>query len=230
MKFLLVTSVTLKLIPSNFLPTSRVLTFLASLISLITAVVIKCDEFRTSVWWHPNQTYECEDMVMNILTESDRYVINAEGRHKNGYSFQDVQSLWVHKGIIKYFPRKIQSLFPNLIGLSFMDTNITEIHREDLESFPKLIRLNLADNSISVLESDLFVHNTNLKIVGFNNNKITHVDSHVFMPLNNLISLHFVGNTCYSGEAKDNRLKVLFLIWNIQMECFDMRYSLKKIN
>lgn len=192
-----------------------------------TAVVIKCDEYKVDVWWHANKTLECNTYVLNVLTEDDRYVTTIEPIL---YPKNKVEAFCCYEGIINYFPRHIEKFFTNLIGLSLMHANISEVHSEDLKPFPELIRLNLIGNRIEILESDLFIHNPKMTRIGFNDNRIYHVDSNVFTHLDFLVSVHFKGNKCYSDENENDRIKALYMIFMIKTECFDMEYALAKMS
>jgi len=194
--------------------------------------VIRCDEVKNSVYWATDEQitdsiYECEDAVLNIYSEEDRYVTQIDASHYYGRSNSDVNSLFIHRGKITHFPRFIEKFFPKLIALNLIETTLSEINKEDFKGFPELIRLNLGENKISILEKDLFMYNPNLRFIGFNNNRIIHVETGIFLGLKNLVSLEFKDNTCLSDVTKNNRWLTIYLIYNIQDKCFDEEYAMK---
>jgi hypothetical protein len=191
-------------------------------------VVIQCTELSTSAWWTSN-FYQCGDSKSQILELSDRIVTSVKIDHKNKPSniYQkrinaDIDSFWHHDVVMIYFPQKLNDFFANLIAISIEKAKLRKITEEDLKPFDKLIKLFLRFNEIEVLGANLFANNLKLQRINIEDNKIVHVDSSVFANLKDLKFLDFDDNKCHSGSADDNRFKVLMLILDIQLNCFQV--------
>lgn len=115
-------------------------------------------------------------------------------------------------------PRKLEFFLKNLIVLDIYESDLLEVHVDDLQPFPELKYLSFMYNKLEIIEFDLFVYNPKLELLILDGNRIRFVND-AFDILTNLRFLTFCQNQCASGEAKDNRMAVLELMKKIHYKC-----------
>ncbi|CAG9807189.1 unnamed protein product [Chironomus riparius] len=162
--------------------------------------------------------YTCEVISGRIINKADSYVTGVQGDHKEGKSNKNVGVFDGRKVSIKYFPRNLNTYFPNIHQI-FIERKLREITKEDLQDFPMLVYLYLSFNDIQIIEKDLFIYNPELRLVFLNENRIKYVDPNVFKNLPKLIYLGFEDNDCHSGIVEQGRSNVVGLIKKISDQC-----------
>lgn len=150
--------------------------------------------FHTNQYW---QSYTCKVQNNNIFGPWPILVASIRGEHEEGMTIDNITMLEIKSiPILTFIPRNIGSLLNFLTILKIVNSNLTEIHQDDLKQFPRLIFLDLSFNQLKTIEADLFKFNPNLESIYLNNNKISHIHSHVFSYLNKLESLSLEFNEC----------------------------------
>lgn len=81
---------------------------------------------------------------------------------------------------IRYFPRGLDRLFPNLYGLRFENTQLSFLSKEDLEPFPQLKYLIIYANRLEYIAEDLLENNPLLEVVSFRSNQIKYIAPETF--------------------------------------------------
>ncbi|KAG5670180.1 hypothetical protein PVAND_000460 [Polypedilum vanderplanki] len=179
------------------------------LLSTVTAIEFNCD-FTGS--------YSCKVYNITIDSPDDVFVTKIIGTHAAGKTNNDVNTIDTRGLIIRYFPKNLESFFPNIENI-FIESGLYELHQEDLEAFPQLKNLYMSYNHIEYLEKDLFINNPNLQLIYFEVNNIKYVDRNVFDDLTQLTTLSLDRNNCVTGKASGSECDVNDLIQVIVNSC-----------
>lgn len=151
------------------------------------SVTINCN-FSLSTGWHIfDEIYTCEvDSISSEITEPNTLVSAVNGQHAVGKSNNEVRGFRIKNAVINYFPKGLQKLFPNLVAISIMSSNLKEVRQSDLSPFPQLKYLNFYNNNLKNIREDLFEFNKKLELIGLHYNEIKFVDVRVIQGLKNL--------------------------------------------
>ncbi|XP_070503055.1 uncharacterized protein [Chironomus tepperi] len=82
--------------------------------------------------------------------------------------------------IIRYIPKNLDQVFPDLTGFRLENTQLKMVTKEDLQPFPELTMFASVSNHIEFLDEDLFMYNEKLQYVSFRANKISFIHPDVF--------------------------------------------------
>lgn len=137
---------------------------------------IKCEFFFSL----PNSysRYECD--VTSILYLPNSKALTASGTHLMGNSNEDVETLQFSDIHVKYFPRGIGEMFPNLKELNISSCGLKKITKQDLIGLEKLTSLSLVNNKLVSLPSNLLENLDNISICSIREKELKFVDSKMF--------------------------------------------------
>lgn len=161
-------------------------------------MVFEC-EFKTSGWTFIEDAYTCAPTVAH--TGSEETLDDVKGEHEKGKSNFDVEYLNLYNQRLSRIPKNIEIFFPNLKGIEWHNSNLTEVHAEDLQPFPDLLVFAAFYNKLESVDGDLFKHNPKLQRVYFHSEKIQSVGDGLLSNLNELISVNFESNPCIDTYA-----------------------------
>lgn len=102
-----------------------------------------------------------------------------------------------------FFPKNIESYFPNLLIISIDNCGLTEIHQEDLKAFVYLQKVVIRQNLLEEIEENLFVFNKNLKEINLSDNRLKFIDSKVLDGLSSLSEVFLSKNACIDSGARN---------------------------
>lgn len=157
-------------------------------------------EYKTRTdWWAIDNVLFCEQ------TEEFPYGIygNIEGIE----GAQETNEIAPVKGFrnedkyLGFFPKNLGNFFPDLEFLAIWSSGLQEVSREDLSPFKDLRVLSFYGNKIEFLEKNLLKENKKLEYIGLGQNKINSIGGRIFNHLENLHTLHFDGNVCFSRQV-----------------------------
>lgn len=136
------------------------------------------------------------------ITKVRVHINSIEGTHIAGKGDIDVQAVNISGGNIRYFPRGLHKIFPNLIFLNIDNCGLTEIFRSDLRGLETLCHLWIQRTALISLPNDLLTRMENLKSVVFNNNQLECLSSKLFTPIvkNCLAKVDFRGNKSINSQ------------------------------
>lgn len=156
---------------------------------------IKCS-FKF-VQWEDNRKLYTGLVKTASVTVKGTEVNTATGRHQSKKSNEIVQGIWFTKNKLKFFPRGLQKIFPNLVALNLTDCGLTSISLEDFGGLQNLKGICLDRNLLTSLPSDLFVGFKRLKVISVRDNKLETLSSNLFNPIleNGLTIVDLRGNT-----------------------------------
>lgn len=121
--------------------------------------------------------------------------------------------------IVKFFPRGLETIFPNLEGIQIYNAQLEWIEKEDLKPFKGLIEIHLPYNKLDFLQSDLFEFNPKLKKVNFESNRqLKYVSSSLLKPLTQLEQAYFQSCNCINSYAQ-NKAALKSLMGHIDVGC-----------
>lgn len=170
-----------------------------SLITTATLIRIQCRFQNGGGWKILVDQYQCASSLDSA--SKNTIVDGIDGDHLVNKTNNHVNGLFLHGKSIKYVPRNIATHFPNLEGLWFFNTEITEITSEDLKPFPKLKAFYLIDSNLAHLGPNLFEFNPKLKYIKMSNNQIAGLARNVFHGIEHLNEIDLSGNICISMHA-----------------------------
>lgn len=119
------------------------------------------------------------------INEPGTFISAFNGTHQNGESNKDVEAISFRRCNVKYFPRGLPWIFPNLRKLNLFRTGLQAINRADLIGFQDLESLCMVANKLKMLPSDLFHGMTKLKHIAFSGNQIEFMSSDILKPIMN---------------------------------------------
>lgn len=160
--------------------------FLAIGVFVTNGLIFQCHFVITS-WLYIGSIYDCEAVVQNDGMEM--VLNNVTGVHVGARKNSNVRGLTVLDQFTKRIPRNMNTFFPKLIGLIWVNSGLQTVSAEDLEQFPELEVIKIQQNQVTTLEGNLFMHNGPLKSIGFDSNSIRYVGKNL---LDNLPALQVV--------------------------------------
>jgi Leucine-rich repeat (LRR) protein len=139
--------------------------------------------------------------------EHSRKLTAASQNHKLSFNDEYVTSLIFHYQVIKFVPRGIGKISPNLESL-FMDTQLEEITREDFSHLTKLKQLDFIYSKIKSLDSNVFDDLPNIEYFSMYSSKLLrHVAVGVFDNWKNIKVLLFGATWCVDGKVNDRNIE-----------------------
>lgn len=151
-------------------------------------------------------SYEC---YLNILSDTTSEYFELEGEnHVINKTNNDVIILVLNLQSLKFFPKNISNVFPNLKSLDFSANDITVLTNSHLSSLPHLKQLYLRHNHISQLENNLFDGLPVLQFVDLDDNNINFIGSNIYMPPNAVLLVY--NNECVNTSlwSYDDKMDV----------------------
>lgn len=117
---------------------------------------------------------------------------------------------------LDYIPSNMDTVFPNLLKLSYQHTSLDQISYDDMKQFPLLESFIFDYNMITVLPADLFSGNPELfelRIIGpifyFRNNSLHTIGQDLLKSIPKLNVTSFLNNFCLIQSVVTTREKVL---------------------
>ena len=168
-------------------------------------------------------TYGCSlNTNINITSPETAEIGNFNGVHLSGKSNNDEISLTIADKHIEYFPRGLEKIFTNLIGIAVKSSKLKEVHQDDLKHFTNLKLIKFEKNNIQVIEDGLFNHQSDIESIVIQEPNIVQISPTVFDNLSKLSTLELDGNKCINMHAKKNRTNVLEVIKSMKIACLNV--------
>lgn len=145
---------------------------------------LKCD-FEVWTWDSSHRLYTCIVTSAAITKIDDGTIKSFTGNHLNGKSNKDVEAVWFHFTELSFFPRGLQTIFPQLNAVQISYCGLKEITRDDLVGLENLEAIYLNSNLLTFLPSNLFENMTKLRRISFVGNKVEFVSSDLLKPIMN---------------------------------------------
>ena len=117
-------------------------------------------------------------------------VTTINGQAANFYHSENVKMLDIDDQTVRYFPKGLEKIFPNLEGISIYNSKLKKISKSDLKPFPALRELCLHNNELETLDSDLFEFNPELRLIYLNSNKLKQIGANIFDSLTKLENVY----------------------------------------
>lgn len=162
--------------------------------------------------------YNCDGQVM--FFGHDREVVAISTNHLEGKNNNDVKHLQIsNQPLLKVVPRNIYKFFPNLEGIAFYVTGITNVFSVDLQGLHSLRLFNVYANQITEIGNDLFKDNSLLETISFGNNPIRNVAPRVLDHLTSLTTVHLMSTSCIDVYFYYDRKAVEKLLLDLPLKC-----------
>ena len=170
--------------------------------------------------------YRCEVKDgFTIDSIKERLIVLVEGHHTSFQTNNAVIGFCSEYKTIKYFPRGLEKVFPNIKSIYIWHAGLKQIEQADLEPLRSLVDFDVWGNEIKEIPKDLFKYNTELKHISFTDNRITFIDPNVFDNLNGLAGL-FLDKTasydwdpCVNFRIENDRDAVVEAIRELEGKC-----------
>lgn len=143
--------------------------------------------------------YACE--VTEIKNPEHVEVTEVLGEHLNGKPNSDVEAFFLMEKSLRFFPKKLDTFFPNIMIMKVSGNQITSISPEDLAPWSNLRIFFAESNRIETLDGDIFKYNLNVSQISFQHNSIIQFE-HKY--LNALESADFRDNKCIDNFAHES--------------------------
>lgn len=144
------------------------------------------------------RNYSCYGEIAENGRNYD-HVTGIFGYHLTDKDNYQVEVLLMERQQLTFFPRDIETFFPNVKIIDLSVNSISTVQNLHLKPFPDLERLSLAHNQICELESSLFNGLPKLKVINFIFNNIIHVGYDIHLPAQGY--LYFFDNHCIDKSA-----------------------------
>lgn len=191
----------------------------------VNSIELNCN-FGIIRWGsYTGDQYAC-NVLNDLSVPRGGKVTSITGQHQAGKTNADVKGLQITRKNLNFIPRDIDKFFPNIIALTFVAANLTEIHEEDFKPFPNLRVLWVWMNKIEVLEENLFRYNPLLGEISFSQNKLRHISVNTFSILKPLTYLYLMENSCIDLNA-NTQATVPALINEARRKCFSIETAPK---
>lgn len=143
--------------------------------------------------------YKCDASPDGNVTISNREINSLKPRIPlQNLNYTDVVQLVIENKIVHSFPKGFDKYFENIFRISIINSQLQEIHQNDLKPFEDLDVLRITKNSLTVIEADLFRFNHKLSFIDLSSNNIVAVNSLVFDDLRMLRYLYLNENPIIS--------------------------------
>lgn len=166
----------------------------------------------------PKTIYTCTVNSCNIRTR-EIAIAAFKGKHETSKNNNSVTALRFVDTDVRYIPKNLTKIFPNLTYLAIRNCGLKEVLAADMMGLARLQVFWVPENKITMLPVDLFKRMPILKEVDFKSNLIQKLDVKVLEPIKNLILSFCVENNVgidemfkkKNGTIEDfiNRLKIL---------------------
>lgn len=192
-------------------------------ITKVKSIEIKC-EFGSKICFHQD-FYGCNVISINITSLYDSMVTSVVGKHASGLTHSNVScfhidGLKLNNSVVNFFPHGLSKYFPKLSEIHITNSGLQQLTKDDLKDFGfGLTTVNFGYNEITQINFDLFQQNLNIDQINLEYNKIETIGKGALDYLNNLYTLDFLGNQCYSDFAYFDRNAVIRLIKRINSHC-----------
>lgn len=160
-------------------------------------------EYEDIFWPHLNETLKT--CVINEAIDDKDTLISANAmtteNFVNGETIQAV-SFGNNKNV-KYLPKNLFEVFPNLVELSAVNASLTNIEPETFKSLQKLRFLDLSGNGLTEIKRETFKDLQSLEVLDLDDNDIEEFEEEVFTYIKVLRKL----------RMKGNKLKTIHVSW-----------------
>lgn len=127
---------------------------------------VQC-KYQVAPYTDPKKrAYTCTVTSLSI-TRSGTEIKSFVGAHQPGYSDNNVQDLFIVDQNVKFFPRNIHKLFPNLTHLTILRCGLQDISKADLTGLEKIESF-ILNAEPKTLPNDLFAGLGSLRWVYYN--------------------------------------------------------------
>lgn len=210
----------------------KVLILIFAVISSTFAITLNC-QYSNYYFNEIGTIYACyQPTLSNIL--STKEVTASTGTHQAGKSNADVRALFIYgQKELTYFPRGIEKIYPNLIGLIVINTNITTLNGDELNGFPNLKHFQFTANKNLVrVPGNLFTKNPLLVFMTFASNNIKHVGEKILDGLTSLRHASFAYNYCASTIADSTYPSISISALNdfLKKNCTDIQPTCSELS
>lgn len=185
----------------------------ATNIQILNAVVFNCT-FEMYTHSYIGTVYHCAAQI--LLDGQNDTLAAVYGTHQSDKGHIDVKQLFAQYQGLQFFPRNIESFFPNLIAIRFAANQISHISNEHLVPFPNLVWLSFWSNRVTSLDSNLFAGLPSIRYINFSTNNIKHVGHDIILPETGEIRFGF--NTCIDKSALTPN-DIIFLRFSLLVNC-----------
>jgi hypothetical protein len=136
-----------------------------------------------------------------VITDRNQTITSINGQTRSFYHSKNVKSLWFEEQTMKFMPKGLEKLFPQIEQIYIWSSKLKELTKEDLAPFPILKNLLIHYNDLETLPSNLFEANPELIHVRFESEKLKFVGENILSPLKKLTLADFSDNPCINMKA-----------------------------
>lgn len=145
---------------------------------------------------------ECETSGLEVSNDNET-VSSISGTLGAIVSYKKIKTFKVTSSpLLEYFPKGVDSFFPNLETLIITGTGLKQLTADDIKFFPNLTTLDLSGNRLEEIDAEAFKFNEKLETINLSGNKLTKAVFD-FEFLKNLKTINLYGNKCIN-EAAEN--------------------------
>lgn len=200
----------------------KFLIFLLATFSSSRAITLTCNFTMSADLFNLPSKYSCWQPIFSNL---DNNVVTAvNGTHMSGKTNNDVQIFYVNDFTsLTFYPRGLETFFPNLIAIDFDRTNISILAGDELDSFSDLKWFRIAFNpNLRNIPSDFFANNLLLETLFIYANGILSLGVNLLNNLSNLSFADFTLNNCTNNNAIATQpSQIANLIQKLRDDCPD---------
>jgi hypothetical protein len=126
---------------------------------------------------------------------------------------------------MNFFPTNLTNFYPNLKAIWISYSNVSSLCSRDLRQLTQLRFLYIHSGGITHMSAGLFANNKHLEYFGIRANPIHHVDVGTFSSLENLHTLYFVENSCFTGNVFNDTKLICGLVEQLERKCRNLEIA-----
>lgn len=197
----------------------KFLTIFALIFAVTSAIHIECRFYIK--WWFDASLYTCNVISIDFSVDPT-HILSYGGEHFVDKSSNDVKMVefegqYCFRFNLARMPRGFTNIFPNVIGLSFMECAFDTLNNE-LDEYQNLKYFRVVVGQLWSIPRNIFASNLNLTHIDLDLNQIQYVESGLLDHLNNLVYANFDRNVCIQMVARE-REEIPGLIEALNSQC-----------
>ena len=162
----------------------------------VTSVTLKCVNYVSLI----NKKYSCRVIDYEVEQKTSETIITeVVGNDVEGWTFGDVQQLYINNQTMIAIPNGLHENFPQLLKITLWNSKLENIQGKNFQGLNHLVELYLSHNLISSINETVFRSLRNLEVLVLSYNRISKLNSKIFKELKNLKII----------ELKSNKLEVI---------------------
>jgi hypothetical protein len=129
------------------------------------------------------------------------------GEHETDKSDLNIEVIhFQNSSDLSFIPQGVTNFFTNIIGIFIERCGIKNLIGDELNEYSKLVWFALTYADVEYIPGNFFAKNLNLNFLWITDSKIKHIGENFFEPLQFLVWVDFLNNSCVNEIAFDDQI------------------------